>query len=263
MYISWFHRLLDTLSPRACAACGETLGATEEGLCSVCNRHLPRTEFWTEPYDNVLARLLWGRVPVEKCAALFFYRSHSEASRMIYALKYGHRPDIGTYLGRMAATDFDGSGFFDGIDAMIPVPLTKGRERERGYNQSTMIARGISEMTGIPVWRNVVRRTSYNGSQTQKVGWERIENVRGAFSLTNGKKIRGRHILIVDDIITTGATVWSCARELLKAGDVRLSVMSAGFACDPFKRINHDIESHNAFGLTIDDFYLDELLADL
>lgn len=262
MRISWFHRLLDMVSPRTCMVCGRRLGVTEEGLCTVCNLRLPRTGYCHSPYDNAMARLFWGKIPIERCAALFYYQSHSEASVTVYGMKYGKRRDVAMTMGKVAAADFMREGFFDGIDALIPVPLEKRRERERGYNQSECIAEGISEVTGITVEKRAVARTSFKGSQTHKSSLDRLENVKDAFVLTDSESIRGRHILLVDDIVTTGATICACAGELMKAEGVRLSVMSLGYACNQFRMVNNDIESQNMFGATIDDFYLNELIGD-
>ena len=146
------------------------------------------------------------------------------------AAKYGGHSETGELLGRLVADEFAADGFFDGITALVPVPLARQRERERGYNQSVEIARGISTATGIPVVGNVLERISFHGSQTQKSRWERNENVEKAFRLTDASAVRNRHVLLVDDVITTGATLVAAAREILKAGNVKVSVLSLGFA---------------------------------
>ena len=129
----------------------------------------------------------------------------------------------------MAAAEFAAHGFFDGVDAIVPVPLARKRMRERGYNQAFEIARGISAVTRMPIIDKAVIRESFKRSQTKMNRWQRNENVEGVFSLVDGSALTGKHILIIDDVVTTGATVVSCARELMKAGDVRFSVMSLGF----------------------------------
>ena len=230
MKIRPWHRLLDLLNPRLCVVCGRRLSLTEQVLCVSCNMHLPRTDFHLNAYDNTLARLFWGIIPVERAAALFYYEAHSETSSILYDLKYHSHPEIGHEMGRLMAADISASGFFDGIDMVIPVPLARKRQWQRGYNQSLYIAKGISRETGLPVYDKVVCRTKFEKSQTQIGHRERRENVEDVFKLKDADSIRGRHVLLVDDIITTGATMAACARELLKAGNAKISLLSLGFA---------------------------------
>jgi len=228
--ISLLARLIDTLAPRSCTICGGRLTVTEEVMCACCNHCLPRTGYSKSSYDNKLVRLFWGRIPIEKGTAFFFYKAHSDTSRLLYQLKYGGHPEIGERLGRIVAAEFAQDGFFDGITAVVPVPLARQRERERGYNQSVEIVRGISAETGLPVLDKVLERISFHGSQTQKGRWERNENVEKAFHLLDASPLNNQHILLVDDVITSGATLVAAAKELLKATNVKISVLSLGFA---------------------------------
>ena len=175
-----------------------------------------------------MAKLFWGQIPVERAAALFHYESHAETANIIYQLKYKDHPEIGPLMGRMMAAELQKEEFFDGIDVIVPVPLTRERLRQRGYNQSEEIAKGVSEITGLPINKDVVKRTVFQGSQTRRSRWERQENVEYAFQLTHGEPIAGKHLLIVDDVVTTGATIIACAKELAKAGNVKISVLSLG-----------------------------------
>ena len=131
--ISFWHRLLNLISPDACVVCGCRLGVEEEVMCTSCNLHLPRTFFAAQGLDNLMARRFWGRIPIERAAALFYYEAGSEVSRIIYQLKYNGRPDIGEVMGRMTAEEFAASGFFEGIDLIIPVPLAQ--EPARAYGE--------------------------------------------------------------------------------------------------------------------------------
>ena len=159
-----------------------------------------------------------------------YYEAQAETANILYELKYKDHPEIGEVMGCMLAKEIYSSGFFDGIDGIVPIPLAKKRQRQRGYNQSKEIAKGISEITGLPVFDKVVRRTTYEGSQTSKGRWERNENVEHVFELIEPDAIQGRHLLLIDDVVTTGATVIACAKELLKTPNVKISVLTLGFA---------------------------------
>lgn len=227
--ISFFRRLLDFFFPRYCAICGRELAVSDHAICTVCNWHLPRTRFHETPRDNEMARRFWVLIPVEKAAALYYYYAHSKSTRVILQFKYNGRWNYAEDMGRIAANEFLDSGFFDGVDAIVPVPVTRKRKMQRGYNQSYHIALGVSELTGLPVITDAVERISFSGSQTRKSAMERRENVKHVFRLRNSSRIRGRHVLIVDDVVTTGSTIISCAEELQKGGARTFSVMSIGY----------------------------------
>ena len=228
MIVSFWRRLLDFISPRCCVICGTRLSPVDEALCPVCVLHLPRTGFHQSPLDNPMARLFWGIIPVERVAAFCYYDPGSSLSRAVYELKYHNRPDIGIALGRLMATEMQRSDFFNGIDMLVPIPLTSKRQRQRGYNQSRQLALGVSEVTGLPLFDRIVCRTVFKGSQTQLSRWQRRDNVENVFQLRDADALRNRHVLLVDDIVTTGATITACARELLKVDGVRVSILSFG-----------------------------------
>lgn len=220
---------MDLIAPRYCSVCGNRLGVTEEVICLNCLLEVPRTHYAEQPADNPMAQLFWGHIPVERAVAWFYYQPAAPHSRMIYDLKYHQHEEIGHFIGRVAAEELDRDHFFDGIDLLIPIPLTKRRQRKRGYNQSRAIAVGISNVTNIPILDSAVLRTHFEESQTHKNAQERRRNVEGAFELTDSQAVSGRHVLVVDDVITTGATMISCCKELLKVPDVRVSIFSVGF----------------------------------
>ena len=227
--ISFWSRLLDLISPRLCVVCGNRLAVTEETLCSKCYLHLPRTDFANDLYENVMAKLFWGQIKLEKATALFYYEPHAETAQILYELKYKNHPEIGVVMGRMMAKELMKSGLFEDIDALVPVPLAKKRERERGYNQSLELAKGVSEVTGLPIANLVIRRTKFVGSQTKRGRWERNENVEHVFELVDDN-ISDQHLLLIDDVVTTGATIIACAKEMQKASNVKISVLALGFA---------------------------------
>lgn len=227
---NFWNKLLDIIAPRTCVICGKRLSIQENSICAVCNRHLPRTKYIDTPYDNEMTKLFWGQIPIERCAALFFYEGHSQVCNILYELKYHNHPEIGQIMGRMVSKEFHKKGFFDDIDTIIPIPLAKKRLHQRGYNQSMEIAKGIQDITGLSITDKAIKRKTFSGSQTQKDRWSRMDNVSNVFELTNKKKIANKHILIIDDVVTTGATIISCANEMKKAGNIKISVLSLGFA---------------------------------
>lgn len=177
-----------------------------------------------------MAKSFWGRIRIERATTLFFYEHHSEVSRIIHSMKYFDHPETGELMGRMLAEEAGHDGFFESVDIIVPIPLAKSRQRTRGFNQSEEIARGISEITHIPVCKNAVKRKTFRKSQTEMNRWQRLKNTEDAFKLINGNAVRGKHVLLVDDVVTSGATVISCAQELAKCGDVRFSVISLGYS---------------------------------
>lgn len=253
MQLSLLGKILDLFFPRFCIECGNRLVGSEEMLCASCLISLPYTSTWADFYENEMAKMFWGQIPIERSVALFRYQSHSMPSNIIYKLKYFDHPEIGAYMGRLIAlegldhsnTQKDGGkndGLFDGIDAIIPIPLTPKRQKHRGYNQSEMIARGIQEITHLPIITDAVKRTVFTESQTHKDRWQRLENVEHVFQLSDsyhlGKEkhpisdLMGKHLLMVDDVCTTGATIIACCKQLMKVGNIKFSVASIGWAHD-------------------------------
>lgn len=228
--ISFWTRLLDLISPRLCVVCGSRLSITEETLCSVCNLQLPRTGFQDDPYENIMAKCFWGQIPIQRAAALFFFEPHAETANILYELKYKNHPEIGEVMGRLMSREMQLSGFFEDIDGIVPIPLARKRQHQRGYNQSLELAKGVSVVTGLPIVDKVVRRTVFEGSQTSRGRWERNENVEHVFELTDTATVQDKHLLIVDDVVTTGATVIACAKQLTSAGCRQVSVLALGFA---------------------------------
>lgn len=233
---SLLSKIADLTAPRLCCNCDRRLTPSEDGLCTACMLALPRTDHARHPEDNEMARLLWRQMDLGRAASLVYYRGQSPSVSFIYRLKYRGEPLAGTTMGRLAAQAFMEEGFFDGIDTIIPVPLAAKRQRERGYNQAAYIARGISEATLLPVAEHVVRRKWFRQTQTRLSAQDRKENVRGAFEPYRGHwwrpadDIRGQHVLLVDDVITTGATLIACAQAVAEAGPKTISVLTLAYA---------------------------------
>ena len=201
----------------------------EEVLCVRCQADLPRVRTISFE-ENDIARIFWGLVPIEKGISFFHYTPHSPHSRILFELKYHNHPEVGKTMGRMMAEELKATNFFNGIDLIVPIPLSRKKERQRGYNQSDWIAWGISEATGIPTDTTSVVRTKSNPSQTTLDHRQRRENVRDIFAVRHPGNLEGRHILLVEDVITTGATMLSCAEAIARACRVRFSVLSLAWA---------------------------------
>ncbi len=179
----------------------------------------------TDYVDNPIARIFYGRLHMERGYSHIYYRQDDASHQLIVQLKYHHRPDIGRKVGRMVAVQIVERGFFDGVDGIVPVPLHWSRRLARGYNQSMQLARGLSDVSHVPVFGNVVRRTVNNASQTRMQGTEaRVDNMRGVFT---ARSTELSHILLVDDVLTTGATIMECARAIARQNpDIRFSVFT-------------------------------------
>ena len=231
--MSYLYNLWDDfislLFPRLCYACGNHLLRNEKLICTECYVVIPRTNYQMEE-NNPLAQLFWGRCRIEKAAAFSFYNKGSRIRNLIHCLKYKGIKKIGYELGRIYALSLRSSGFLSDIDLIIPVPLHPSKRRIRGFNQSDFISSGIADVTGLQVNTDSLRRTKVSDTQTNRSRYDRWTNVDQIFRVTEPEKITGRHILIVDDVITTGSTIEACANELLKVRGVKISVVAIAFA---------------------------------
>lgn len=231
--MSYFYDLWDDfislLFPRLCYGCGNHLVRNETLICTECFVMIPRTNYHLKP-DNPVSQLFWGRCRIEKAAAFSYYTRDSRIRKMIHQLKYKGAGDIGSELGRIYAVSLRSSKFLDDIDMIIPVPLHPSKKRQRGFNQSDKISRGISAVSGLPVDTGLLIRKTGTKTQTRKSRYDRWTNVRDIFLVTDEDKLKGRHILLVDDVITTGSTIEACAGEILKSEGTRVSVVALAFS---------------------------------
>ena len=225
----WLDAFLSIFFPRCCLVCGGVLAKGEECLCARCNMDLPRTNYH-QMKDNPVEKLFWGKIPLERATSYFFYRRGGDTRRILHSLKYGGQKEIGEIMGRHLAVELLSSGFFEGIDMLVPVPLHKKKEKLRGYNQSEWIARGVSVITLIPVFTSGMVREKNTETQTHKSALERWENVDGIFRVTIPEYFSGKHILIIDDVLTTGATTVACASAFDKVEDIRISILTLAVA---------------------------------
>lgn len=215
--------------PRYCVVCGRRLLREERHLCLDCYCDLPRTRFHSSP-GNEIEKCLWGKCSINRAGAFLFYAKGGSVRKVLYELKYYGNQDIGRYLGRCMAKELLPSGFFDGVDGIIPVPLHSKKRKARGYNQSELLAEGIAEITHIPIYKDVLVREQYTETQTHKNLFERWENVKSVFGYASEADLSSMHILLVDDVLTTGATLVACADALGKMSGLQVSVLTLAWA---------------------------------
>ena len=220
---------ISLLFPRLCYGCGGTLLRNEKLICIECYILMPRTRYHLQE-DNPVARLFWGRCKIERAAAFSFYSKDSRIRKLIHNLKYRGIREVGFELGKIYGQSLLDSDFLKGIDMIIPVPLHPSKKRIRGFNQSEIIAGGFSEATGLPVFQEILERTTRSQTQTKRSRYDRWINVEGIFNVSARDAIEGKHILIIDDVITTGSTLEACAVELLKSEGVKVSVAALAVA---------------------------------
>jgi ComF family protein len=216
---------LSLFFPSLCLSCGETLVRGEEMLCTRCLIEIGRTGYHLKR-DNALEQLFWGRCMVERGAAFSVYNRGSRIRKLIHLMKYKGQKDIGYALGRLYGNYLNGTSFMEGIDMFIPVPLHPSRLKQRGYNQSEYIAMGLSSVIGVPVVDTALKRAAKSATQTHRGRYERWKNVDGRFVVSDQKIIEGKHLMLVDDVVTTGSTLEACVDALQRFPGVRVSVVT-------------------------------------
>ena len=221
----WLASLARLFVPRRCVVCGACLDDGEEVLCLECDIAMPRTNYHLRA-DNPVEQRFWGRFPLERATSYFRYGKDGDYRRILFRMKYEGRKDCAEAMGRLMAADLARSGFFEGVDVLLPVPLHPDKQRLRGYNQSACIAQGVSAVTGIPVSVGNVRRRKFTETQTRKSAHQRWDNVDGVFEAVDAAAFVGQHVLLLDDVLTTGATLTACADALAGVEGVRFSVLA-------------------------------------
>lgn len=225
--MKWISDLLDIIFPRYCCVCGQILSASEKDLCLNCLRALPIVEDFR---IQEIEKNFWGKIAIERVGSYIYYQKGSPYNNLLHRIKYKDHPEIATHLAIAAAHKLKEKGFFDGIDAIVPLPLSKKKERQRGYNQCDYIAQGLSQVSGIAVLKGCVERVKANETQTHKSREERWQNVEGIFSVTHPQLLQGKHILLIDDVLTTGATIASCAGSIVTIPDTRVSLFTLAYS---------------------------------
>lgn len=225
----WLSAAADMAMPRTCPVCGKTLDGDERWICRQCLASLPRTRYEDVPF-NTMEQHFAGQVPIERATAYFFYEKGSPYSSILHDIKYHGTPSMGQWLTARAVTDMAASRFFDGIDAVTAVPLHRSKLAQRGYNQSEYLARGIADALNIP-YIEILKATRPHSTQTHKGAMDRWLNIQGNYALKReAEQWAGKHILLVDDVVTTGATLIVCATALRTIPNVTVSLFTLAAA---------------------------------
>ena len=226
----YLYDLLHLVYPHTCMVCRMSLTKEELDICFSCIDSFPKTNYHLQS-DNPVVQHFWGRVPLVHAASYLYIHSENVTQEVLHLLKYKGKKRIGIKMGRLYGyLLMENGSLFRDIDMIVPVPLHPNREMQRGYNQCDYFAAGLSQVMGIPYYPHAIRRIKENKSQTQKSRYDRWENVEGIFELATPALVSGKHILLVDDVVTTGATIESCIAALLLDTEVRVSVATIATA---------------------------------
>ncbi len=221
---------IEVFLPRHCPVCGQALDRDEEYLCRQCLLHIPRTHFEGIPF-NAMEQHFAGKIPIERAAAYFFYERRDPYASILHDIKYHNMPQMGRWISRLAARQMAPSGLWQGVDYLIPVPLHATKQAKRGYNQSDYLAQGVSDYTGIPIYEAIAARKPH-ATQTHKSAHERYLNAQGLYApiAEARQELQGKHVMIVDDVATTGATLLTCAESIASIPGIKISLFTLAAA---------------------------------
>lgn len=203
--------------------------AGEHIICTDCRFNLPFTNFHLQP-DNIVARQFWGKVNLEAAYATYYFAKGGKVQNLMHHFKYKGMQQIGIILGEIAGTQLVKNEVFKTVDIIIPVPLHKKRLKQRGYNQSACFANGLAKKLGAAVDETSLIRAKATETQTHKSRFSRFENMQEVFAITDPEKLINKHVLLVDDVVTTGSTLEACAVQLLKIEGLKLSIATIAYA---------------------------------
>jgi ComF family protein len=214
--------------PQLCAGCNKSLYRNETVICTDCIYHLPYTDFHLDS-TNAVSQQLWGRITFQAAFAYLHFQKGLRVQNLIHQLKYNHKPEVAFRLGEMYGMQIKDTDAVRNLDVIIPVPLHPAKQKKRGYNQSEAFANGLAHSLKIPVNQDLKRSVSTD-TQTRKSRFVRYENMKHVFRLSPKSNLENKHVLLVDDVITTGATIEACGLELLKVDGVKMSIATIAFA---------------------------------
>lgn len=221
--------LLNVLFPVFCNGCNKLLLKNENVICTKCIHNLPFTHHHTIK-ETEISKAFYGLVPFEFGASLLYFTKKGISQNLIHNLKYRNRQEVGTYLGDLYASELKNLEVFKHIDVILPVPLHKKRFQERGYNQVTTFCKAIEKNLTIPILDDVLVKNQNLKSQTNKSKEGRLKNSKNVFSIENQEKIEGKHVLLIDDVFTTGATIEACAKEILNIKNTKISLLTMAYS---------------------------------
>ncbi len=224
-----FDSTLHLFYPHTCTGCGSDLLEDDQLLCLKCIHQLPHTNF-ANIKNNPIEKYFWGRIPLTAAYSQFYFSKEFLIQHLIHQLKYKGNTQIGFYLGEMMGKTLLSSSRFNDVDALVPLPLYPDKEHKRGYNQATVICNGMSSIMNIPVLNGAVTRQHATETQTRKHRTERWENVKSSFKVVNEKELKDKHLLLVDDVVTTGATLEACGSAIVQEVNTRLSIATLAYA---------------------------------
>lgn len=220
---------LHLLFPHVCAGCGSDILNEESMLCMHCLAEMPETNFHFYS-NNPVEKIFWGRLPLVGATAQYYFTKESLMQRLMHQFKYKGNKELGKQLGRLIGISLQQSDRFNDLDALVPLPLFAAKEKKRGYNQAYVLCEGIAEVMNLKIYHDAVIRGQYTESQTKKGRIERWQNIDGKFELGNSDKILNKHVLLVDDVVTTGATLEACGQELCKINGIKVSIATLCYA---------------------------------
>lgn len=226
--LSWIESFAELFFPHLCITCTRKLFSNENFICLHCLHDLPKTEFHNFP-ENKVAQLFWGRTNVELATSWLYFKKGSHYQKLIHYLKYKGIKELGAEMGYLFGGDLKKSVFAE-VEIIMPVPLHKKKEKQRGYNQSEWIAKGMSEAMQKEISTGNLIRARFTQTQTRKTRFERWQNVEGIFEALYPEKIDGKHILLVDDVVTTGSTLEAAVYTLLNSGAGKVSIATLAMA---------------------------------
>ena len=224
----WAH-FTNLFFPKLCLACNYKAPPRNQDFCLKCLKELPKTTYHFE-VENDFTKRFWGRVKLEAGASMYLFAKKSRVKNLIHNLKYQGQKQIGETVGKYYGRQLKSSPLFQEIDLIVPVPLHWKKERMRGYNQSFHFALGLSETMDLPILKDGLIRNVYGDSQTKKSKEERLQNAMNDFEVNRPNELKGKHILLVDDVLTTGATIEGCSTKLLELEGTKVSAVTIAMA---------------------------------
>jgi ComF family protein len=220
---------ISLLFPQLCSACGESLVANEKLICTDCLYNLPFTNFHLQP-DNIVAQQFWGKINLQAAYALYYFAKGGKVQNLMHHFKYKDMHQIGNLLGSIAGGQLAKNDVFNSVDFIIPVPLHKSRLKQRGYNQSACFADGLAQKLNGTVEINNLVRIRATETQTHRSRFARFENMQEVFTVNDPAKLVDKHVLLVDDVVTTGSTLEACGIQLLNIPGLKLSIATIAYA---------------------------------